>query len=72
MIVECSFNNLLTLIGRRLSIEELEETLFLIKAEIEGHDGDTIEIEINPDRQDMLSPEGIARAGSSHFHAWAK
>ncbi|MHA1960457.1 MAG: phenylalanine--tRNA ligase subunit beta [Candidatus Thorarchaeota archaeon] len=62
MIVECSFNNLLTLIGRRLSIEELEETLFLIKAEIEGHDGDTIEIEINPDRQDMLSPEGIARA----------
>ncbi len=62
MIVGCLVSALMNLIGRKLSTEELEDTLFLMKAEIERIDGDEIEIEINPDRQDMLSTEGIARA----------
>ncbi|MHA2361304.1 MAG: phenylalanine--tRNA ligase subunit beta [Candidatus Thorarchaeota archaeon] len=62
MIVECSIKGLLKLIGKKLSLKQLEDTLFLMKAEVENVVGDEIEIEINPDRQDMLSAEGIARA----------
>ena len=62
MIVECRVDELLGLIGKKLSIERLEETLFLMKAEVEKVDGNDIQIEVNPDRQDMLSAEGIARA----------
>jgi len=62
MIVECRIDDLLSLIGRKLSLKQLEDTLFLVKAEVEKIDGNMIEIEVNPDRQDMLSTEGIARA----------
>ena len=62
MIVECRIDDLLSLIGKKLTLEKLEETLFLIKAEVEKVEGNIIEIEVNPDRQDMLSTEGIARA----------
>ncbi len=62
MIVECRIDDLLSLIGKKLTLEKLEDTLFLIKAEVEKVEGNIIEIEVNPDRQDMLSTEGIARA----------
>ncbi|TFH06999.1 MAG: phenylalanine--tRNA ligase subunit beta [Candidatus Thorarchaeota archaeon] len=62
MIVECRIDDLLSLIGKKLTLEKLENTLFLIKAEVEKVEGNNIEIEVNPDRQDMLSTEGIARA----------
>ena len=62
MIVECRIDDLLNLIGRKLPLEKLEDTLFLIKAEVERAEGNIIEVEVNPDRQDMLSTEGIARA----------
>ena len=62
VIVECSIQGLLRLVGKKMTNEELEDALFLLKAEVEKIEGDLIEIEINPDRQDMLSEEGIARA----------
>jgi len=62
MIVECRINDLLSMIGKKLTLEKLEESLFLLKAEVEKIEGNVIEIEVNPDRQDMLSTEGIARA----------
>ena len=62
MNIECRIKDLLTLIGKKMSLKKLEETLFLIKAEVESVEGNIIEIEVNPDRQDMLSTEGIARA----------
>ncbi len=62
MIVNCLISTLRKLIGKNMSEKELEDKLFLLKAEVERIDGDEIEIEINPDRQDMLSAEGIARA----------
>ncbi|RDE14082.1 MAG: phenylalanine--tRNA ligase subunit beta [Candidatus Thorarchaeota archaeon] len=62
MIVECRINDLLSLIGEKLTLEQLEESLFLLKAEVERIEGNVVEIEVNPDRQDMLSTEGIARA----------
>ncbi len=62
MIVTVNKKELMKIIGKTLSLKKLEDTLFLMKAEIERIDGNEIQIEINPDRQDMLSPEGIARA----------
>ncbi len=62
MIVESRIDDLLSLIGKKLTLKQLEDTLFLIKAEVEKIEGNIIEIEVNPDRQDMLSTEGIARA----------
>ncbi len=61
MIVECSISTIQSLIGRQVTLQELEDSLFLLKAEIERVEGDSIDIEINPDRPDMLSSEGIAR-----------
>ncbi|UCH03618.1 MAG: phenylalanine--tRNA ligase subunit beta [Candidatus Thorarchaeota archaeon] len=65
MIVECRIDDLVALIGEKMSLNKLEETLFLLKAEVETVEGNVIEIEVNPDRQDMLSTEGIARAVTS-------
>jgi len=62
MIVTVNKKELMKIIGKTLSLKKLEDTLFLMKAEIERIDGNEIQIEINPDRQDMLSPEGIVRA----------
>jgi phenylalanyl-tRNA synthetase beta chain len=62
MIVGCLVSELTKLIGKKMTATQLEDTLFLLKAEVEKMHGDEIEIEINPDRQDMLSTEGIARA----------
>lgn len=62
MIVTVNKKELMKIVGKTLSLKKLEDTLFLMKAEIERVDGNEIQIEINPDRQDMLSPEGIARA----------
>ncbi|MFX1415391.1 MAG: phenylalanine--tRNA ligase subunit beta [Promethearchaeota archaeon] len=62
MIVECRIDDLLSLIGEKMTVAKLEETLFLLKAEVEKVVGNIIELEVNPDRQDMLSTEGIARA----------
>lgn len=42
--------------------KELEEILFNLKSEVEKVGEDEISIEINADRLDMLSPEGIKRA----------
>ena len=39
MIVECRIDDLLALIGKKLSREQLEDTLFLIKAEVEKIEG---------------------------------
>ncbi len=62
MNVEVRISDLLALIGRDLSLEELEEHLFLLKCEIDSQINDVAIIEVNPDRVDMLSTEGIARA----------
>jgi phenylalanyl-tRNA synthetase beta chain len=62
MNVDVRITDLLELIGRDLSMEELEESLFLIKCEIDKIVDGIATIEVNPDRVDMLSTEGIARA----------
>ena len=60
VVIEISKNDLMNLVGKDLPDEELEELLFLVKIE-STFDGDKIECELNPDRPDMFSVEGIAR-----------
>jgi phenylalanyl-tRNA synthetase beta chain len=60
VVIEISKNDLLQLVGKELTDEEIEETLFLIKIESKI-DEDVIECEMNPDRPDFFSVEGIAR-----------
>jgi phenylalanyl-tRNA synthetase beta chain len=62
MNVDVRLSDLLALVGRDLSQEELEENLFLIKCEIDNITNGIVTIEVNPDRVDLLSVEGIARA----------
>jgi phenylalanyl-tRNA synthetase beta chain len=50
------------LVGRDLTIEQLERQLPALGVGWEGADGDEISVEITPNRPDMLCPEGLARA----------
>lgn len=50
------------LLGRSLSLKELEELLFNLKCEMSVLEEGILEIELNSDRPDMLMTEGIARA----------
>ncbi len=45
-----------------VSLEELEELLFRLKCEVERGEGEEVYVEVNADRPDMFSVEGIARA----------
>ncbi len=60
-VIEVEKDDLLNLVGRKMSNEQIEETLFLLKCETEIS-GNTVSCEVNPDRPDMFSVEGIARA----------
>lgn len=60
VVIEIDKNDLLNLVGKELSNEEIEEVLFLLKCESKI-DGNKIECELTPDRPDMFSVEGLAR-----------
>jgi len=57
-----SFKRLKKLLGARITLEELEEKLFQYGMELDGVNGDELIIDITPDRADMVSPQGLARA----------
>jgi len=60
--VEASRKDLLRLIGKKLSKEQLEEALEYAKGEIDAVEGDRIVIDVkDTNRPDLLSAEGIAR-----------
>jgi len=53
------------LAGTKLSDDELKERIPMLGTDLEGIEGDDINVEIFPDRPDMLSEQGFARAFSS-------
>ena len=59
-VIEVDKNYLLKLCG--IPEEELREVLSLVKAPIDEEEGDIWKLEITPERADLLSPEGVARA----------
>ncbi len=61
--------DLLELIGRNISDENLKDRISMIGTDLEHINGNEIVVEVFPDRTDMLSSEGFARAISSFIGA---
>jgi len=61
-IIELDKKDLDMLIGEKLSVKELEEKVPMIGTPLEGLTKNIIKYEIFPNRPDMLSVEGFARA----------
>lgn len=61
--IEVNYDDLQTLIGRHVPLDELQDKAILYaKGEVEGIDGETLKIDIkDANRPDLWSAEGIAR-----------
>ena len=59
-VIRIQAERLQDLIG--LGLEEIREKLFMLKCETDLLDDGNLEIEVNPDRPDMLIGEGVSRA----------
>jgi len=55
------------LVGREFTMKEIEENIPMMGTAWEGVHGDTFDIEVFPNRPDMLSVEGLARAFSAYM-----
>ncbi|HIV99091.1 MAG TPA: phenylalanine--tRNA ligase subunit beta [Candidatus Ornithospirochaeta avicola] len=65
--IEVNENMFFSLLGKRMSDDELVDIFPVAKAELDGHDGDTIKIELNDtNRPDLWSASGVARALSTY------
>ncbi len=65
---EISKMDLEKLVGRKFSIKELEDALLFAKTELDGHDGDTLKVDVkDTNRPDLWSVEGIARELKGHL-----
>src|SRR3989344_1846292 len=53
------------LIGKKLSIEKLKERISYLGTDLESIEGNEISVEVFPNRPDLLSEQGFARAFSS-------
>ena len=53
------------LVGKTLPLDELKDRISMLGTDLEGIEGDEIEVEIFPNRPDLLSEQGFARAFSS-------
>ncbi|NYZ76677.1 phenylalanine--tRNA ligase subunit beta [Candidatus Micrarchaeota archaeon] len=62
--VTFSKNELEALLGRKIKLSELENALPSMGVPVENVDGETLTVDITPNRPDLLSVEGIARAFS--------
>ena len=61
-VINLSCREVCNLLGKNFEAKELAMFISNIGADIEKIDGDSIAVEIFPDRVDLLSAEGIARA----------
>lgn len=66
-VVTVNYYDLTSLIGKEIDREKLLTNLPMIGVSLERVEGDEISIEVFPNRPDMLSVEGIARALRSFF-----
>ena len=53
------------LVGKELPLDQLKDRISMLGTDLEGIEDDEIEVEIFPNRPDMLSVQGFARAFSS-------
>jgi len=66
-VITFDYNDYLELFRYKISKEELIERLPMIGADLDKIEGDTISIEFFPNRPDLASVEGIARASRAFF-----
>ncbi|MEM5834758.1 MAG: phenylalanine--tRNA ligase subunit beta [Candidatus Aenigmatarchaeota archaeon] len=60
--IEVSFKDLCSLVGKKLSLEEVKELVRYAKSEVESVEGDLLKIEVkDTNRPELWSVEGIAR-----------
>ncbi len=53
------------LVGKELPLEQLKDRISMLGTDLEGIEGNEINVEIFPNRPDLLSEQGLARAFSS-------
>lgn len=63
--ITISKKELLKSLGKKISDDELKERISMLGTDLEGIDGDEITVEIFPNRPDLLSQQGFARALAS-------
>ena len=66
-LVSFDYNDFINILGYKISKEDLIERLPMIGADFDSVDGDEISIEFFPNRPDLVSVEGIARACRTFF-----
>src|SRR3989338_2658586 len=59
--LDLKYSRLKDLLGKDISLKELEFQLFEMGMELE-YEADDLKVDITPDRIDMLSPQGLARS----------
>lgn len=62
VVVSLEHGELTALLGQEVPLEELATTIPMIGGELEGIEGSTLRVDIFPNRPDLYSAEGIARA----------
>lgn len=66
-VITFDYNDFINLLGHKIPKDELVEKLPMIGADLDKVEGDEISIEFFPDRPDLASVEGIARASRAFF-----
>ena len=66
-VITFEYNDFLDIFGYKISKEELIEKLPMIGADVDKVEGNDISIEFFPNRPDLTSVEGIARASRAFF-----
>jgi len=66
-VVTFDYNDFIKLLGHKISKEKIIEKLPMIGADLDKVEKDEISIEFFPDRPDLASVEGIARASRAFF-----
>ena len=66
--VEINLNDLSSLVGKKLNLQQARETLLFVKGEIDSVNGNEIVVDVKEtNRPDLLSAEGIARELKGHL-----
>jgi phenylalanyl-tRNA synthetase beta chain len=60
--LEVDLKDLQCLMGKKLDVRELDDALFSYGMELDDNNGDLLFIDVTPDRPDMISKYGLARA----------
>jgi len=66
-VVTFDYTDFINILGYKISKKELTEKLPMIGADLDNVENDEISIEFFPDRPDLASVEGIARASRAFF-----